>query len=615
MAANPGGAQAVVHLLREIYNPMLYNCLSKGGHWNSVFSVLAYVPDRADLTERLFDLLRFYRFTDPTWRAVDPNYPVVDPVPVVPLPAASGGLAPRPPAAPAPPPIIPLAFTTAPDLHHATPTAGAPIPPAFSNGSIPIARVPLRTPAPTAARARAPARPTAPPPALAPAPALAPVLAPAPAPAPAPPAAPAPVIAPAPAPAPIPIRARTPAPAPVPAPTFAPVPAPVSAPVSAPVPAPVPALTPALVPARVPGRLLAPAPTPRFTPAFAAAFAADRAAVEAIAGDAGADSGNAPTSDTTPLILTDYVPPRAPSPGITPAFAAALVAAIAADDAADRAAAEAIARDAGADSGNAPTSDTTPLIITGHFPAGYVPAGYVPAHYVPARVPSPGITPAFADALVAAIAADDAADQAVTEAIAGDAGADSGNAPTSDTTPLILTDDVPAPSPIPAHVLLIPPGAGLDPDLPPVIAPEVLHYPIPGSPQPGYYVPDPAEVPSQPHTGLDAFTRTMESTNRKRARDEPDDSETAPPQKKRSTDANTPKEKTEWTSFTTLSDSSSDDSRSLDADGDTPMDEKYTAFKVKNKDAEPEPGVWSTMRDYLGRIGRQPTPEEPDEEL
>ena len=126
---------------------------------------------------------------------------------------------------------------------------------------------------------------------------------------------------------------------------------------------------------------------------------------------------------------------------------------------------------------------------------------------------------------------------------------------------------------------------------------------------------DSTEVPSPPRTDLNPFTRTMERTDRKRARDETTDPETPHPQKKRSTDTNSPKEKTEWTSFTTLSDSSSDDSRSLDADGDTPMDETYKPFKVKNKSVEPEPGVWSTMRGYLGRIGRQPTPEEPDEEL
>ncbi|KAJ5957351.1 hypothetical protein N7501_011630 [Penicillium viridicatum] len=196
-----------------------------------------------------------------------------------------------------------------------------------------------------------------------------------------------------------------------------------------------------------------------------------------------------------------------------------------------------------------------------------------------------------------------------------DAGADSGNAPTRDTTPLSFSDDIPAPSPIPTHIPLIHPSVGVDPDLAPVIAPEVLHYPIPGSPQPGYYVANSTEVPSPPRTDLNPFTRTMERTDRKRARDETTDPETPHPQKKRSTDTNSPKEKTEWTSFTTLSDSSSDDSRSLDAEGDTPMNEKYKSFKVKNKSVEPEPGVWSTMRDYLGRIGRQPTPEEPDEEL
>ncbi|KAJ5516929.1 hypothetical protein N7527_008489 [Penicillium freii] len=550
MATNPGGAQAVVHLLRQIYNPMLYDCLSNGGHWNSIFAgrkgfdirrritdrhndfpalVLAYVPDREDLTERLFDLLRFYRFTDPAWRAVDPNYPVVDPVPVVPLPPASGGLAPRPPPAPAPPPIIPLAFTTAPDLHPATPSAYAPIPaavsnaplhPAFDNASIPIARVPLRTPAPTAARARARTRARAPVPAAAlpppaPAPTPTPTRARAPARPTAPASAPTPAAALAPTPAPTPTRTRAPARAPTRA--AAPTPALAPAPIPAPVPAPIPA------PAPVP----APTPAPGFTPAFAAALAAAALAVN-----------------------IDPTPAPAPAPALDPA--------------------------------RAPGCPLAPA-------------------------PAPGLTPAFAAAF--------AADNAAREAITRDAGADSGNAPTRDTTPLSFSDDIPAPDPIATHIPLILPGVGVDPDLPPVVAPEVLHYPIPGSPQPGYYVADSTEVPSPPRTDLDAFTRTMERTDRKRARDDTKDSETPQPQKKRSTDTNSPKEKTEWTSFTTLSDSSSDDSRSLDADGDTPMDEKYKPFKVKNKSVEPEPSVWSTMRDYLGRIGRQPTPEEPDEEL
>ncbi|KAJ5926673.1 hypothetical protein N7516_008446 [Penicillium verrucosum] len=148
---------------------------------------------------------------------------------------------------------------------------------------------------------------------------------------------------------------------------------------------------------------------------------------------------------------------------------------------------------------------------------------------------------------------------------------------------------------------VIPPNVGF-PDLPSVGEPGVPQYPIPGSPRPGYYVADPTEV-SSPHT--DASTGTMERANTKRRRDDTNDSETPQPRKKRSA---------EWTSFTTLGDSSND-SRSLDADGDTPMDENYNSFNVNRKSVEPESGVWSTMRGYLGRLSRQPSPEEPDEEL
>ncbi|KAK4862249.1 hypothetical protein LT330_003387 [Penicillium expansum] len=383
MTTNFGDQMAVLHLIREIYNPVLYDCLQKGGHWNTAFKgrkafdirrrlttrrnefpalVLAHVPDSADLTERLFDILRYYRFTDPTWRFVDPNYPTAE---VFPLPAPAGGLAPRPPLAPAPAPapmpVLPLAFTTAPDLHPA----------------IPISRVPLRSGPPTAARARARARANAPARPL--------------------------------------VRAPVPAPAPSPAPTPSPAPAPSPSPVPSPVASPLPI----------------------------------------------------------------------------------------------------------------PTS---------------------PVHNSP--------------------------------------------------------------------ITLIQPSIGLLPDLPPVIAPGVLHDPIPDSPQPGYYVPASTEVPSPPQNpDLDPFTRTMEHANRKRARDEGDEEEgmTSPPQKKRSIDPKLPKEKSEWTNFTTLSDSSSNDSRSLDVDGDLPMDKNYKPYKVQNTPVEPEPSVWSTMRDYL--VGREPTPQEPDEEI
>ncbi|KGO73500.1 hypothetical protein PITC_048380 [Penicillium italicum] len=410
---NVGDQRAVLHLIREIYNPILYDCLQKGGHWNTAFKgkksfeirrrltnrrnefpavVLAHVPQPPELTERLFDILRYYRFTDPSWRAVDPNYPVVT---VVPLPAPAGGLAPRPPPAPAP--VIPLAFTTAPDIHPAI-TISSVHP---RSGPTTTTRTRARTPVPTATPIHAP------------------------------------------------ITARAAAPAPV--------------------TATAPGLPPAVPISRVPFR--------PGTPTAARVRARARA--------------NAPARP----------PPRtlAPAPAPSPA-------------------------------------------------------------------PSPGPSP-----------------------------------PTS-------------PIPTPSH--LIQPVIGLLPDLPPVIAPDALHAPIPDSPQPGYYVPTSAEVPSPPRsTDLDAFTRTMERANRKRARHDGDeeDGKTTPPQKKRSIDAELPKEKSEWTNFTTLSDSSSADSRSLDADGDIPMDENYKVYKMKNKSDEPEPSVWSTMRDYL--VGRKPTPQDSDEEL
>ncbi|KAJ5827227.1 hypothetical protein N7447_003990 [Penicillium robsamsonii] len=94
---NPQDQRAVLNLIREIYNPLLHNALSWGTDWKKMFngkktadikgrftarhselpaSVLAHVPDPVELNERLWDVLRFYRFTDPAWRVTDPAYPI-----------------------------------------------------------------------------------------------------------------------------------------------------------------------------------------------------------------------------------------------------------------------------------------------------------------------------------------------------------------------------------------------------------------------------------------------------------------------------------------------------------------------------------------------------------
>ncbi|EKV17433.1 hypothetical protein Pdw03_1701 [Penicillium digitatum] len=174
----------------------------------------------------------------------------------------------------------------------------------------------------------------------------------------------------------------------------------------------------------------------------------------------------------------------------------------------------------------------------------------------------------------------------------------------------------PIPTPTSTSISLIQAGIGSLPDHSPVIAPEVLRAPIPDTPQLGYYEATCTEAPSPSRNpGLDALSHAIERVNRKRTRDEGDEKGgmTSPPQKKRLIDTQSPKGKSDKTSFTTLSDSSLDDSRHLDADGDMPMEENHTAYKVKNKSLEPEPSVWSTMRGYL--LGREPTAQKPDEEL
>ncbi|CAG8009226.1 unnamed protein product [Penicillium nalgiovense] len=159
----------------------------------------------------------------------------------------------------------------------------------------------------------------------------------------------------------------------------------------------------------------------------------------------------------------------------------------------------------------------------------------------------------------------------------------------------LMTDAMEAPSP---------PGTNLD-----VSAPEGLYAPIPDLPQYDFLMTDLMEAPSRPSTDLDVSVPTIERESRKRSRDDDGEEEepSSPLQKKQS----------EWTNFTTLSDSSSGgDGPEPDADGDIPMDDQtYMPYKIANKSAEPDSSVWSTMRDYLGLTGRGSTPPDQNEEL
>ncbi|OQE37886.1 hypothetical protein PENCOP_c009G03988 [Penicillium coprophilum] len=90
--------QAVINLVREIYNPMIYDFVHLQGRtdWNSMFRggntpeiklrftsrhaelpavVRAHVPDPTELSNRMWDVLRYYRLLDPSWRDYDPTYP------------------------------------------------------------------------------------------------------------------------------------------------------------------------------------------------------------------------------------------------------------------------------------------------------------------------------------------------------------------------------------------------------------------------------------------------------------------------------------------------------------------------------------------------------------
>lgn len=114
--------QSVINLIRSVYDPLLIAWLAEPGHtWQNQFStrssgnefqreILARIGElpggvRSIESETvlggiLYDILRFYRFTDATWR--------------VPLPGAAAAAPPPPPPPPAPAPAVATTPATTP---------------------------------------------------------------------------------------------------------------------------------------------------------------------------------------------------------------------------------------------------------------------------------------------------------------------------------------------------------------------------------------------------------------------------------------------------------------------------------------------------------------------
>ena len=124
--------QTVLDVLRSVYDPLLAAWLAGPGHtWQSQFlssdasnlfrgQVIAKMRDlpsgvqsiesEAVLYEILYDILRFYRFTDPAWRVPTPGTTAHAPPAPAPVPPAA------PPAAAAPAPKAPSAAAMEVDI-------------------------------------------------------------------------------------------------------------------------------------------------------------------------------------------------------------------------------------------------------------------------------------------------------------------------------------------------------------------------------------------------------------------------------------------------------------------------------------------------------------------
>ncbi|KAJ5277996.1 hypothetical protein N7524_004149 [Penicillium chrysogenum] len=124
--------KSVLDVLRSVYDPLLAAWLAGPGHtWQSQFlssdasnlfrdQVIARMRDlppgvqsiesEAVLYEILYDILRFYRFTDPAWRVPTPGTTAPAPPAPAPVPPAA------PPAAAAPAPKAPSAAAMEVDI-------------------------------------------------------------------------------------------------------------------------------------------------------------------------------------------------------------------------------------------------------------------------------------------------------------------------------------------------------------------------------------------------------------------------------------------------------------------------------------------------------------------
>ncbi|CAG8887123.1 unnamed protein product [Penicillium egyptiacum] len=477
LASNSADKSAVIHLIRQIYNPMLHDSLQKGSDWNSTFKgklgfeirrrltdrqndlpalVRAHVPDPEALTQCMFNVLRYYRFTDPSWRVVNSNYPIVEDVP---LPAPAGGLAPRPPAptptpapVPAPSPVDRSLLIAAPGrLLAPGPGPGPAL--AAAPGPIrapPIDDVPSSVRLPSSAPARARARPRRQPQPRAPTPA--------------------------------PASAPSPAPTPTPSPGPAPTPAPAPNPIPTPAPAPTPnlylderdtALMTALIGAGYGPQLPettspAPAPTPNLY------FDEQDAAL------------------MTALIRAGYGPIDTTSSAPAPTPSLYL-------DEQDTALIR--ARYAAQWSPNPPDT-TSPAPAPAPAPSRLRLLASAPAR-TPAPAPTPGPVPAPPVDRCLVIAAPPLARVPVTKTATGPNANDSGEAPTDTAAP--LSDSLATFALTPTPGPQIQPSISLHPDHALFIATEELHAPILDELQDGYYVTDPTEAPSPPRTDLDVF--------------------------------------------------------------------------------------------------------------
>ncbi|CAG8249997.1 unnamed protein product [Penicillium salamii] len=150
-AQNLADREAVLEVIRDVYDPLLTAHLAAGNPWDTQFSLrsaqteilreitlelddlpgsVRHVESDTVLSLILFDILRYYRFTDVDWQAprAPAPAPVAAPVPV-PAPAPAPATAPAPVPAAAPAPAKGTGSLTLAPILPAAPPAAVPLPP------------------------------------------------------------------------------------------------------------------------------------------------------------------------------------------------------------------------------------------------------------------------------------------------------------------------------------------------------------------------------------------------------------------------------------------------------------------------------------------------------